>query len=44
LSAHNLGNAEVVTVSELNTYKILNADKLVLTEASVTALDQIFKV
>ncbi len=42
LSARNLKNAEVVTVSELNTYKILNAKFLVLTEGSVAAIEQIF--
>lgn len=42
LSARNLKNAEVVTVSELNTYKILNAKSLVLTEGSVAAIEQIF--
>lgn len=42
LSARNLKNAEVVTVSELNTYKILNAKSLVLTEGSLAAIEQIF--
>ncbi len=42
LSARNLKNAEVVTVSELNTYKILNAKNLVLTEGSIAAIEQIF--
>ena len=43
LSVRNLQNANVVTVSGLNTYRILNADKLVLTESSVSALNEIFK-
>ncbi len=42
LSARNLKNAEVITVSELNTYKILNAKSLVMTEGSVAAIEQIF--
>jgi large subunit ribosomal protein L4 len=42
LSARNLKNAEVVMVSELNTYKILNAKSLIMTEGSVTAIEQIF--
>ncbi len=42
LSARNLKNAEVLTVSELNTYKILNAKSLVMTEESVAAIEQIF--
>ncbi len=43
LSARNLKKTEVITVSELNTYKILNAQSLVLTEQSVAAIEQIFK-
>ena len=43
LSARNLPKVNVVTVSELNTYVVLNAKSLVLTEDSVAALDQIFK-
>jgi large subunit ribosomal protein L4 len=43
LSARNLPNANVVTVSELNTYAVLNAKSLVLTEDSVAAIEQIFK-
>ncbi|MDD3195156.1 MAG: 50S ribosomal protein L4 [Paludibacter sp.] len=43
LSARNLPKVDVVTVSELNTYKVLNAKTLVITEEAVTALEQIFK-
>ena len=43
LSARNLPNANVVTVSELNTYKVLNAKTLVFTEEAVAAVEQIFK-
>ena len=43
LSARNLPKVNVVTVSELNTYVVLNAKSLVLTEDSVAAIDQIFK-
>jgi len=43
LSARNLGTAKVVTVSELSTYIVLDARALVLTEDSVTAVEQIFK-
>lgn len=42
LSARNLKNAEVVTVSELNTYKILNAKSLLISESSVALIEQIF--
>jgi len=43
LSARNLPKAKVVTVSELNTYIVLNAKSLVLTEDAVAAVEQIFK-
>jgi len=39
LSARNLQRADVTTVSELNTYKILDANHLVLLESSVNALN-----
>lgn len=42
LSARNLPKVNVVTVSELNTYIVLNAKTLVLTEDSVSAIEQIF--
>jgi len=43
LSARNLPKVNVVTVSELNTYIVLNAKTLVITEDAVTAVEQIFK-
>ena len=43
LSARNLSSVNVVTVSELSTYTVLNAKTLVLTEESVVALEQILK-
>lgn len=42
LSARNLTRVNVVTASELNTYAVLNAQSLVLTEDSVSAIEQIF--
>ncbi len=42
LSARNLQKVNVVTVSELNTYTILNCSALVLTEASLAGIDQHF--
>ena len=39
LSARNLEKAKVVTVSELNTYKLLDAKSLLLTESSVAAIN-----
>ena len=42
LSARNLQKVNVITVSELNTYTILNCSALVLTEASLAGIDQHF--
>lgn len=42
LSSRNLQGAKVITASELNTYDILNAGFLVLTESSVEKIDNIF--
>lgn len=39
LSARNLQKAQVVTVAELNTYKVLDAKSLVLTESSLSAIN-----
>lgn len=41
LSARNLQQAEVMTASTLNTYKVLNADVLIVTENSLKAIDEI---
>lgn len=38
LSSRNLKSSSVVTVSELNTYAVLNASKVVLTESSVEGI------
>lgn len=43
LSARNLPKVDVVTVSELNTYIVLNAKTLVFTEEAVAAVEKIFK-
>ncbi len=43
LSARNLPKVNVVTVSELNTYIVLNAKTLVFTVDAVAAVEQIFK-
>lgn len=39
LSSRNLKGSEVITNSELNTYKILNANKLVLLESSLEGIE-----
>ena len=41
LSARNLQRTEIMTASALNTYKVLNADVLVVTENSLKAIDVI---
>lgn len=41
LSARNLQRTEVMLASSLNTYKVLNADVLVITENSLKAIDGI---
>ena len=43
LSTRNLQNIEVVTTSELCTYKIMRAKKIVLAESSVAKLEELFK-
>lgn len=44
LSARNLKKADVIPANELNTYKVLNATNLVLTESSIAVIDKLFKV
>ena len=41
LSARNLQRAEVVLASNVNSYKVLNADVVVITEKSLETIDQI---
>ena len=41
LSARNLRKAEVMTASQVNSYKVLNADVLVVTENSLKVIDEI---
>ena len=42
LSSRNLKSTEIITASELNTYKIMRASTLVLFESSLDILDKIF--
>ncbi len=44
LSARNLQKANVITVSDLNTYTILNCNALVLTEATLEGINQHFNL
>jgi len=39
LSSRNLKGSEVVTTSELNTYKILNANQVILLEGSLEGIE-----
>ncbi len=41
LSSRNLGNAKVVTASDLNTYDILNANNILLVESSVKEIEKL---
>ena len=41
LSSRNLKGANVVTTSELNTYKIMNANSVVLTEGSIEKIETV---
>lgn len=41
LSSRNLGNTKVVTVSDLNTYDILNAQNLLMVESSVKEIENL---
>ncbi len=42
LSSRNLKSTEVITASDINTYKIMRASTLVLFESSLNILDKIF--
>lgn len=43
LSSRNLNRAKIVTVDQLNTYDVLNADKLLISEGSLEKISNIFK-
>jgi large subunit ribosomal protein L4 len=43
LSARNLGGVNVVTASDINTYKIMDCAGLVMMESSVAVIDNLFK-
>ena len=42
LSARNLPNTKVITADKLNTYEVLGAHHLIMSEEAVKALDEIF--
>ena len=41
LASRNLGNVKVVLPEEVNTYDVLNSDKMVMTEASLKKLEEV---
>ncbi len=43
LSARNLGKVNIITASDINTYRIMDCANLVLTESSVAVIDNLFK-
>ena len=43
LSARNLERVNIVTASDINTYRIMDCTNLVLTESSVAIIDNLFK-
>jgi large subunit ribosomal protein L4 len=42
MSARNLQRTNVISASELNTYKVLDATNLILTESSVAVIEKLF--
>ncbi len=44
LSSRNLQAVSVITASELNTYQILNAKKVIVLESSVSKIEELFKI
>jgi large subunit ribosomal protein L4 len=44
LSSRNLQSISVITTSELNTYQILNAKKVVVLESSISKIEELFKI
>ena len=41
LSSRNLGNVKVVLPTEVNTYDVVNSDKMVMTEAALNKLEEV---
>ena len=44
LSSRNLQGVSVITASELNTYQILNAKKVIVLESSMSKIEELFKI
>lgn len=43
LSARNLERVEIITASDINTYRLMNSGNLVLTESSIAVIDSLLK-
>ena len=41
LAARNLGNVKIVLPEEVNTYDVVNSDKMVVTAAALTKLEEV---
>lgn len=41
LASRNLGNVKIVLPNEVNTYDVINSDKMVMTEASLKKLEEV---
>ena len=41
LAARNLGNVKIVLPTEVNTYDVVNSDKMLMTEASLNKLEEV---
>jgi large subunit ribosomal protein L4 len=40
-SGRNIQNAKIITVNQINTYDVMNADQLILVESSISKIDNI---
>jgi len=43
VSGRNIQNTKVITASQINTYDVIHADKLILVESSVGKIDTLLK-
>jgi len=43
LAGRNIPNTKIITASQLNTYDVVNADKLILLESSINKIDTLLK-
>ena len=43
LSSRNVLNTKVITVSQINTYDVMNADTLVFAESSINTINSLLK-